>query len=498
MVEPIDLEVEKPKKQGLLERSNAARVVGNVFSMFTSAVLIRGASFILYLLVGRFLGVYEFGQTSLALTLFNTVQTIAVAWLASYITREVAKDRSLTGLYIINGSVVAVLMSGVSLVILYLFIRAMAYNPDTIRVIMWVAAGLVPFALSIISEAVYQAWEQMHFIVIVQFIGGIFKLPAIYLVLVAGYDVMAVIYVLIASHVIVLIIEWIIIAWRFETGPLIINWSQIKQMVSDARNFLGVNIVLAIRSSLSLILITKLVGETGTGLFSAAAQFVVPASLVLQSISVSLYPIMCRQFEISKEALGRISEKTFELKLIIAIPAAVGLTLLAEELLVFIYDSQEYALGANVLRIGAWGLVVQSFTHVYGKVLFAANLEKLSFQIAAIVTVVWLIFQLFFITFYGIEGAAIAVFLGNIVNLIAHYIPVSRNLFRMSITKMLWKPIVASLIMTAIIIPMRSQNVLVTILVAGIIYIISWFSIAILTSDSLDKFKDDYIRIWGS
>lgn len=488
----------EPITPSLLRGSSAIKVIRNIFSMFTSAVLIRGASFILYILVGRFLGAHEFGQISLALSLFNTIAVIGVEWLAAYITREIAKKRSTTGYYLINGSVFAILTSSISLLLLYLFIRTMGYNSDTIQVIMWLGFGLFPYALSVINEAVFQAWERMHFIVTVQAVAGIIKLPVIYILLAAGYDIIAVVYVLIASHVITMILEWFIIAMRFETGPLNLSLSAIQQIFRDAHNFLGGRFVLAVRSSLSLVLITKFVGESGAGLFSAAAQFTVPAFLVIRSISEAIYPIMCRQFAKSTQALAKLSEKTFELKLIIAIPAAVGLTLLAEELLVFVYGSDEYILAANVLRIGAWALVVRAFTHVYGKVLFAANLEKLSFQIATIVTFVWLILELFFINNFGVVGAAIAVFLANFVNLLAHYLPVSRNLFKISIWKTSWQSISASMVMIPFILYLRSQNPLLTIAVSALVYAVSWILIAIANSGSISKFKESYIEIWAS
>ena len=86
------------------------RTIGaNALSILTSDVLNRATSFVLYAMVARHLGAFEFGRLSLALSLFYVFQVSAVAGLKTLIVREVAKDRSRTRLYFNNGcAIVAV------------------------------------------------------------------------------------------------------------------------------------------------------------------------------------------------------------------------------------------------------------------------------------------------------------------------------------------------------------------------------------------------------
>ena len=76
--------------------SNLRRVAANAASMLASDVINRATTFALYALVARSLGAFEFGQLSLALTLFYTFQILAVAGLKTLVTREVAKHRERT------------------------------------------------------------------------------------------------------------------------------------------------------------------------------------------------------------------------------------------------------------------------------------------------------------------------------------------------------------------------------------------------------------------
>jgi O-antigen/teichoic acid export membrane protein len=116
--------------------SSLRRLVGNVISLMTRDVVHRATIFVLYLLVGRYLGVSEFGRISLALSLFNVFQVLAMVGLRTLITREVAKDKTKTDRYLVNGSLVVAVTSLLSILILLLFVRLMDYSADTASIIL--------------------------------------------------------------------------------------------------------------------------------------------------------------------------------------------------------------------------------------------------------------------------------------------------------------------------------------------------------------------------
>src|SRR4029077_4282047 len=81
---------------------NLRKAGGNALSMLTSDVMNRATSFLMYALVARRLGAQEFGQLSLAFSLFYMFQVFAIAGLKVLVIRQVAKDRSQTKLYFVN------------------------------------------------------------------------------------------------------------------------------------------------------------------------------------------------------------------------------------------------------------------------------------------------------------------------------------------------------------------------------------------------------------
>src|SRR4051794_19262068 len=91
--------------------SKWTRLASNAGSVLASDAANRAATFVLYALVGRTLGAFEFGQMSLALTFFYIFQIIAGAGVKTYVTREIAKDASATGRMLASGCLLVVAFS---------------------------------------------------------------------------------------------------------------------------------------------------------------------------------------------------------------------------------------------------------------------------------------------------------------------------------------------------------------------------------------------------
>ena len=99
------------------------RIAGNLASLLTSQVVNRAATFVVYALVARYLGAFEFGQLTLAFTLFSIAETLAEMGLRTLVTREVARDRANTSMYFVNGSAIVFGGSLLSIAGLLVFVR---------------------------------------------------------------------------------------------------------------------------------------------------------------------------------------------------------------------------------------------------------------------------------------------------------------------------------------------------------------------------------------
>ncbi len=227
-------------KTSITEIGTARRIAGNLGSMLASDALNRAATFVLYAMVARHLGAVAFGQKSLALTLFFPFRVLAVAGLGTLITREVAKDKSKTDQYLINGSAVVVLGSLLSIGILALFVLLMNYARGTASIILLLSFGLLPYSMSAICEAVFKAWERMHYIAYVTVPANIVRVVLGYLILSSGCGLNTLIIMLVTSYVATAGFEWWLMIRRITRTLVRVDFHLCLEIIRSTVRFIAV------------------------------------------------------------------------------------------------------------------------------------------------------------------------------------------------------------------------------------------------------------------
>jgi O-antigen/teichoic acid export membrane protein len=447
--------------------------------------------------VARYLGAFGFGQLSLALTLFYTFQVFSVLGLNTLITKEVAKDRTKTGQYLVNGSMVVIISSLLSIIILLFFVRLIQYSNNTASLILLLSLSLLPYSLSIICQAVFQAHERMRYIAYANVPVNILKISLAFLLLSHGYGLYQLVTLLLVSHVAVLCIDWWLILHHITKPQNRVDPSFSVMMIRSSSAFLGISGLIAIRASLNTLLLSRLVTETEVGLYNASIQFLVPLILVYESVALSVFPMMCRRFGSGLQTLKGISENLIELLLAIAMPITIGLFFLAESALLLLYGEDDFILATGSMRIVVWVLIPGAFTHMLGTVLWASQREKTALRIVMITTLVWLVSGFILVSQFGLIGAAINLLLMQIFNFLLHYVATSNQLLRISLGRLVWKPLVASAFMALYLALMSNQRILLTILSAGAIYVGILLGLTFWSAGGPRQLKARYLAPWS-
>jgi O-antigen/teichoic acid export membrane protein len=470
------------------------KIGSNAFSLLTSDATNRGTSFVVYALVARHLGAFQFGQLALALSLFYVFQVTAVAGVKLLIVRQVAKDRSQTRLYFNNGVLIVTATSVASLALLFGFVRIMRYEAATSAIILLLSLGLLPFSISSVCEGIFQAWERMHYIAYVNVPANLLKMAGAFALLAEGRGLGTVIAVLLVAFFAVAVVEmWLVFRkLPVQPGPLSLAFS--KSTLRSAFTFLAIDKVVAIESSLNIILLSKLATETQVGLYSAATQVMVPLALVYQSIAQSIYPVMCRKVEPGYRTLRKVAEQAAEALLALALPAVAGIYFLGDWLLPVLYKNRAFQDAVPVLRIIACILILQVFTSVLGQVLWATHREKVTLRIVIVDLLLNLAVGLPLIARYGLIGAAITLVVTRSAACIQHYLPVRRLLNGLSLSKMLWKSAIATACMAAYLaFVVGHASGYLDVLSAALIYGALLFVSFVFASGGIRQFRNKYL-----
>ena len=470
------------------------RIAANLVAILSSDVMNRATTFVLYALVARHLGVHEFGQMSLALSLFYTFQVLAAAGLKTLVTREVAKDRTETGRYLVNGSLVAVAASGLAIGALFAFVAVMGYAPDTSAVILLLALGLLPFALSSVFEAIFQAWERMHYIAYANAPANLARIVLGFTFLQFGFGLPSLIATMMLAQVGLALVEWWLICRHIIRPTLAVDVPFAARIVRAATTFLGIDVLIAFATSLHLILLSKLADETEVGVYSAALQLLTPIQLVLQSIVQSVFPLMCRHVSPGFDALRILAERVTALLLAMALPVAVGLFFLAEPVLLLLYAQRDFVQSAQLLQVAVWGLIPTAMMSVLGCVLMATGREQLTLRMVVAHTVGNLLIGLVAIGHFGALGAVGMVLVDKSIGAVEHYVLVSRLLKRVNLGAQVWRPVVATASMAACLALVRAEGLVVAILAGGVVYLAVLLGLTVWSFGGPTALRAAYLR----
>ena len=444
----------------------------------TSDVLNRGTTFLIYIIVARKLGTVAFGQMSLALTFFYSFQVIAVFGMQTLITRDVAKSHESASRHLANGALVALLTGFAAMALMGGTAWAFGYSPDTTSLIVIASLGLIPFAISAVCESILRGWEQMHLIALTQVPVNVGKVAATALLLWSGGDVFQVITVLVVSQVAICLAQLGMVIWKMGHWPSKL-WDVdfARNILRRTRTFVGIDLAIAWLASVNIILLSKLLGETEAGFYNAASQLMIPLLIFFQSVMVSAFPIMCRRFETDSAGLQRVANRLMQLLLTLAIPGTVGLIMIAEPALEFVFGDDDFVAAAGVLRVIAFIMILRAITFALGHVLLAGHRERTTLRIVVVNLLVAIALGWILIVNFGLMGAAFAAFATRLVDLLQHLRPARNIVARIEFGRILWRPLTASLVMAGYLFLIRDQHVMISVSSGAVVYFVVYFSL---------------------
>ncbi len=464
------------------------RLATNVASLLASDFLNRASIFAVGIFAANYLELRALGQLALAFVLFHVFHSISVFGLRSLIVRSVAKNHKLDGAYLVNGSAVVVATSTISLGILLLFLLAMGYPRDTMGYVMLLAVGIIPAGISMTCEAVFLGREQMRLVAAANAPVSIFRMGAAFWILSQGYDLTTLIAMLLGCRVAICVLELLIVAVIVRPQLTPVRTHVCADLLCSSSTFFLIDSCLAASAAVSVVLLSKIYGEESAGIFHNVAQMMVPLILINENILIAVFPRLCRQFDVQNKTFPRIAEPLLMVLFTVSIPGAVGLVILAEPILSFVYPNKPILVEhAYVLQLMALTAVPLTITGMLGQFLWAGNLERKTLVIAIIHLSVYVAAGAVLITLFGIWGAAVVPLIIVMFVDCGLHLYFTRNLLpKIHWIKVVWQPLIASVLMALclILIPVTHTHVMFLILIGMATYGITLLSLQLLWLDS--------------
>ncbi|MBN3906406.1 MAG: oligosaccharide flippase family protein [Nostoc sp. NMS1] len=446
------------------------KFISNSLSMIVNRLAQSITTFVLTAAIARTLGAEALGQYLLAYSYYFIFVGIASQGLKTLFTRELAREPQKTPVYLISGTWLQLIFSLLSYGALVIVVFLLPYSSTTSTLCYIMGLTIIPFALSNITEAIFQAQEKMHLIAISTVPVYILRLIIMIWAMQLKYEIGYLGAILCFSETLILIIEWIFIT-RLVKIQWQIDGSFVLNTIKNARTFFAIEGIAVVTGRIQILILSLLGNEFLVGLFGGISQLLQPFSIIANSIILAMFPRFSKAVDQGRDKQRRIAENIIEILLIMALPLFIGLLFFGKDLLVFVYDSS-FAQANLALRLSAISLVFVPFIRSLSYLLVANGFEIVNLREVVITTIFGSLGGVVLVSRYQLLGAALMVLLMTILGFSQYVYFTYTRLFSLNLWRIMRRPLLISLLLIPVFILLQkiSLDFIFTLLIATCAY----------------------------
>lgn len=441
----------------------------NTLALSVPNVLNPFISFVLVLVISRYLGVKGLGQYSLVLSYMWIFNTLAALGLGDLVVREVARRPDHTHKFLFNAGIFGSISSLVAMLAMNGLIVVMRYDQEVVYAAFVCSLSLVTSTAMIYMEAIFRSAEKAQYVALTYVLENLLRVVACVWLLLHGYGIVVLFVAILASRFFgFMVMSWLYVkAFGVPRGKLDLEVWRI--LTKQAPTFTSIAIFSTIHLSIAQIILSKLQSMEAVGIFSSADRLLAICKTIPVAFSSALLPFFAKQFASGAEELKKLSTDSLRYLFVGIFPVVVGTFILADSIITLIYG-QKFASAGPVLRFHILSLIPFAVDYIQAQVLIATDNQKvdLKINIAAAITNTVLSFLL--ISHFGVMGAVIAPLSTIIIVNSLQYIYIRKNLFRVPFTDIITRVLVASLVMGMFTYVLRDYNIFLNVAISAVVY----------------------------
>jgi len=392
----------------------AVKYLKNTSWLFGEKVLRLSVGLFVGVWVARYLGPERFGLFSYAQSLVAVFATVATLGLDSIVIRELVRDEKKKDKLL--GTAFLLKLIGAILVLLLLAIVMYAQSSDfeTIIIVYLIALTTVFQSFNVI-DLYFQSKVLSKFVVFSNLLN----------LLLSSIIKMVLIYneaPLITFAFVVLFDSFTLMSgfifFYFQNKMSVFTWhfdkNLAKSLLKDSWPLILSGLVISVYMKIDQIMIKNMLGDAAVGQYVAAVRLSEAWYFIPAVIISSLFPAIINIHSKSKKLYYSRLQNLYDLMVWMAVAIALPITFMSDYLIDFLYGDA-YKQAGGVLVIHIWAGVFVFIGFVFSKHLAVKNLTKKAFYRTLLGAVINILLNYILISRYGINGAAIATLLGQLV-----------------------------------------------------------------------------------
>lgn len=476
--------------------NSVQRLFSNTALAFIASLAIKASSSVLFIFIGRQLGPANAGVYNLGITYFTITLALSAWGLHELLVREVATRREQSANYLLNYLAMRMVLTAVAYASVLLLLRfVLPYSDTSKQVIAILALAVFPEAVFSMLHSLFVAHEQMSVPTLAAFVNSGLKFGLGIWLLFASASVTMIAWVIpIGSTLSLLIFVPALIHLVKRVPQQVVTRLSISFSIAQLRytpGFILIGIFTTLDFQLDALLISFLLTETDIGWYGATQTIMLAFWMMPIAFRTALYPIMVRYYQQDQDRLAWVYQKSNHYLLIIALPIAAGISLLAYPIIRLVFGSG-FEPAAATLQWMIWAVIFAFLNVPSARLLLVYNRQHQAGWMTGISMVTNALLNLLLIPRLGIIGAGLARTLSSAVFFWLLFIYVQRHILRVNMLPQLWKPFVATMLMAGFVWLLRDFPLWTTISVGVIIYTFVIFLLRAVPAEDIRHFQRLY------
>ncbi len=430
-----------------------------------------------YFALFRYLKPFGSGEYQFVLSYVLLFSTVVDFGIQQFITKKISEDPSRTREYFQEFFAFETVIAFSLYVLLMIVAFLRHYDRTIIEAISVAGIGMVANALTYPFLAVMAAFQDLRKVAFINFLNSLVNVGVIFAAIIFHR------YIVFLSSVQVIFGLLDLALYRFYIKKYIANpqaWKSafkfdfhlIKNILKQGWPFALLVGFSAIYNRIDVILISAIKGYTQTGLYTAAYKIFDLLGFFPSVVSYTLFPFFSGLM--AKKAIAEVKEnleKYLRLMLAGALPMAIGGMLLSSKLIGLV-AGPGYGPAAPVLAILIWAPAIL-FVYIPLNSLVISQLTKKAVLITGINVIVNTVGNLILIPRFGIRASAVMTVVSESLQGAFYFYFVRKNITKFSFLPILYKPLIASLVMGFLLWPVRFKPLALTLPFGAGVYVVA-------------------------
>lgn len=445
------------------ENAEVRRVAKNTGVQMILSLLNRGIDFAFAMLRLRILGPVGEGSYAFLIAVYGFFEVVVRFGLGTLLTRDVAQNKEDAGRYLANVLGLRVLLWLVSLPVLLLVAVLYAasgnLSPAEAQALALFALALFFASVADSFSSVFMAYEKMEYPAGISTAIATAKVALGALVLLppfnAGFVGLAA--VSLVMNIAQSIWLWIVLRRQIPFQLEGIDRALQKAMLIASYPLMLNHLLASIFWRIDLWLLKPLAGTAAVGIYSAGVKYLDGFNVIPSYFTLAIFPLMSRYAKDSHESLVRAYQLAIRLLVMVALPVAILVTLLATPLIRILGGAAFLPDSAIALTLLIWSIPVGFVNSVTQYALISVGQQRFLTRAFVIGVTFNIVANLYMIPRFGFAGAAVVTILSEWSLLFPFYYGVRRHIAPLPWVDLIWRQAAAATGMAVVAVLLRNQ-----------------------------------------